>query len=114
MTKTPPLLALNDAQLSFGMRTILENVSLSLFPQDRVCLVGRNGSGKSTLLKVLAGEIELDKGTHFSKPGLRIGLLGQSLAPSESLSILDFLKKWVRKELPPHALEEMLSHLELN
>lgn len=114
MTKTPPLLALNEAQLSFGMRVILEDVSLSLFPQDRVCLVGRNGSGKSTLLKVLAGEIELDKGTYFSKPGLRIGLLSQSLAPSEPITILDFLKKWSRKELPPHALEEMLSHLELN
>ncbi|MBI2706934.1 MAG: ATP-binding cassette domain-containing protein [Proteobacteria bacterium] len=114
MTKTPPLLALNEAQLSFGMRVILEDVSLSLFPQDRVCLVGRNGSGKSTLLKVLAGEIELDKGDRFSKPGLKIGLLGQSLAPSESISILDFLKKWVSKELPSHVLEEVLSHLELN
>jgi len=114
MTKTPPILALNDAHLSFGARVILNNVSLSLFPQDRVCLVGRNGSGKSTLLKVLANQFELDKGSRFSKPGLKIGLLDQSLAPVEPLSIFDFLKKAVSKDLPTHAIEEILSHLELD
>src|ERR1700722_9807742 len=113
MTKTPPLLALNDAHLSFGARVILDDVSLSLFPRDRVCLVGRNGSGKSTLLKVLAGTIELDKGERFAKPGLKIGILDQSLAPSEPIPIIDFLKKQMGAGLEPYILEEILGHLEL-
>ena len=113
MTKTPPLLSLNNARLSFGARTILEDVSLSLFPRDRVCLVGRNGSGKSTLLKVLAGTLELDKGERFAKPGLKIGILDQSLAPSNPISILDFLKKQMSPDMEPHVLEETISHLEL-
>lgn len=114
MTKTPPLLTLNNASLTFGAKAILEDVSLSLFPRDRVCLVGRNGSGKSTLLKVLAGRLELDKGDRFIKPGLKVGILDQSLAPSDTITIFDFLKEQTDKALETHVLEETLSHLELD
>lgn len=114
MTKTPPLLTLNNAHLSFGSRAILEDSSLALFPRDRVCLVGRNGSGKSTLLKILAGHQELDQGTRFLKPGLRVGLLDQSLAPSDPISILEFLKTRAKGTFETHVLEETLSHLELD
>lgn len=114
MTKTPPLLTLNNASLAFGARTILDDVNLSLFPRDRVCLVGRNGSGKSTLLKVLTGRIDLDSGNRFLQPGLKVGILDQSLAPSEPITILDFLKAHVDKAMPSYALEETLSHLELD
>lgn len=112
--KTPPLLTLNDAHLAFGTKAILDDASLSLFPRDRVCLVGRNGSGKSTLLKVLAGTLELDKGNRFIKPGLKVGILDQSLAPSDPISVFDFLKSHADKTIETHALEETLSHLELD
>lgn len=110
MSHTPPLLALNNASLTFGARTILEDVTLSLLPRDRVCLVGRNGSGKSTLLKVLSGQQDLDRGERFLQPGTKIGILDQSLAPLEPISILDFLKQL---DMDQHVLEETLSHLEL-
>jgi ABC transport system ATP-binding/permease protein len=114
MNTTPPLLALNNANLTFGAKVILDDASLSLFPRDRVCLVGRNGSGKSTLLKVLAGTLELDAGERYVKPGLKIGILDQSLAPSEPISAFDFLKKQVKKDVESYLLEETLSHLELD
>jgi len=114
MNTTPPLLALNNANLTFGTRVILKDTSLSLFPRDRVCLVGRNGSGKSTLLKVLAGTFELDAGERYVKPGLKIGILDQSLAPSESISAFDFLKKQAKKDVESYVFEETLSHLELD
>ncbi len=114
MSTTPPLLSLNNTSLAFGARVILDDVSLSLFPRDRVCLVGRNGSGKSTLLKVISGNLEFDRGERFVKPGLKIGVLDQSLAPSENISILDFLKKKASREVESYALEETLSHLQLN
>lgn len=114
MITTPPLIALNNAHLTFGTREILEDASLTLFPKDRVCLVGRNGSGKSTLLKVLSGLINLDAGQYFAKPGLKMSILDQSLAPLKPLSILDFLKKHIGKEVETYRLEEIISHLELN
>lgn len=33
----------------------IENISLKLYPGDRVALIGHNGSGKSSLLKAIAG-----------------------------------------------------------
>ncbi|MBY0293699.1 MAG: ATP-binding cassette domain-containing protein [Alphaproteobacteria bacterium] len=114
MIATPPLLALNNAHLAFGARIILDEASLTLFPRDRVCLVGRNGSGKSTLLKILAGTVDLDGGNRFIQPGLHVGILDQSLAPPVPLSILEFLIQQVGKNIEPHVLEETLSHLELN
>jgi ABC-type polysaccharide/polyol phosphate transport system ATPase subunit len=41
----------------------LRNISLTLFPGDRLALIGHNGAGKSTLLKVLAGIYEPSIGT---------------------------------------------------
>lgn len=114
MTKTPPLLMLNNAHLAFGARTILEDASLSLFPRDRVCLVGRNGSGKSTLLKILAGMLDLDQGDRFLKPGLKVGILDQSLAPNDSITIFEFLKAQVKDTIEPYVLEETLSQLNLD
>ncbi len=111
MTQSPPLLTLNQACLTFGTRVILDDVSLALMPRDRVCLVGRNGSGKSTLLKVLAGNLDLDKGERFLQPGLKVGILDQALAPSDPISIRDFLSK---PEIEHFVLEETLGNLQLD
>lgn len=113
MNATPPLLTLNNAHLRFGERVIFDNVSLSLFPRDRACLVGRNGSGKSTLLKVITGRLDLDRGERFSKPHLKIGILDQSLAPSKPISIQAYLESQLEGKVESHHLEETLSHLEL-
>lgn len=65
----PPLLTLKDIALTFGSTPLLEKADFSVYPRDRICLVGRNGSGKSTLLKIAAGLIEPDSGERFVKPG---------------------------------------------
>ena len=113
MNATPPLLTLNNAHLRFGERVIFDDISLSLFPRDRACLVGRNGSGKSTLLKVITGRLELDRGERFSKPHLKIGILDQALAPSKPISIQAYLESQLEGKVESHHLEETLSHLEL-
>lgn len=48
---------------TFGLRSVLSNVSFSARAGDRICVTGRNGSGKSTLLKILAGAAERTSGT---------------------------------------------------
>jgi len=62
---------------SWSDRDVLQNVSVSLAPQERVGLVGPNGQGKTTLLKILAGLELATEGTIQRAVGLRIGYLPQ-------------------------------------
>jgi ATP-binding cassette subfamily F protein uup len=82
-----PLLQLSDISLTFGGAPVFDNLSLVVQPGDRVALVGRNGSGKSTLMKVMAGLVEIDRGTRVVSPGVSVGYMEQDpdLAGFETL-----------------------------
>jgi ATP-binding cassette subfamily F protein 3 len=82
-----PLLAATNIGLSYGDRVILEGVSMSIEPGERVGIVGRNGTGKSTLLKILAGITKPDVGSIVLQRGSRAGYLHQdpNLDPDETL-----------------------------
>lgn len=48
---------------SYGDRTVLDGLDLTVPPGTRLALIGENGSGKSTLLRLLAGLERPDAGT---------------------------------------------------
>jgi len=73
----PPRLTLQNIHLTFGGNPILTGAEMSIFEEDRICLVGRNGCGKSTFLKIAAGLIEMDDGERFVQPGTTIQYLEQ-------------------------------------
>ena len=73
----PPLLLLQDINLTFGTAPLLAGACMGVSAGDRICLVGRNGSGKSSLLKVAAGLIQSDSGRRFAQPGATIRYLPQ-------------------------------------
>jgi len=47
---------------SYAARTILEDVNLTVFKNDAICLVGPNGGGKTTLVKLILGLLTPDSG----------------------------------------------------
>ena len=74
-----PVLTATNITHHYGDRVILDGVSLSLEPGERVGLVGRNGAGKSTLLKVIAGDLRPDVGSVSLVGGERAGYLKQDV-----------------------------------
>ena len=56
---------------------ILDDISVSIAPGDRIGLIGRNGTGKTTLVKIIGGMLLDFKGRVTSAKGLRIGYLSQ-------------------------------------
>jgi ATP-binding cassette subfamily F protein uup len=72
-------IALKDIVLSFGGLPLLAGLDLQIEPGERLCLVGRNGEGKSSLMKLLAGEIEPDRGEIIRQKGLRVARLTQEV-----------------------------------
>ncbi|MCP4298468.1 MAG: ATP-binding cassette domain-containing protein, partial [Proteobacteria bacterium] len=41
---------------------IIDNLSLSIGPGEKILIKGRNGSGKTTLIKLILGLIQPDRG----------------------------------------------------
>jgi ABC transport system ATP-binding/permease protein len=73
----PPLLSCQNLSKSHGSRLLFSNLSLQIFPGDRIGLVGPNGSGKSTLLRILARADTPDSGVVMGSPNLVIGYVPQ-------------------------------------
>ncbi len=61
MTETP-IIEFQQVSLGYGGRTIVRDVSLSLFPNDFLGIVVPNGSGKTTVLRALLGTLSPRKG----------------------------------------------------
>ncbi len=72
------ILQVQNIDLSFGDRTLLNNVSLTLGEPARAALAGGNGEGKSTLMKIIAGLMPCDGGQVTKTRGMRVSYLPQS------------------------------------
>ena len=82
------LIYLNKVSVSYGERTVLRDIEMTLAPGARIGLLGPNGAGKSTLIKLLAGELQQTSGQRSEGRGLVIGYFAQhqleQLRPDES------------------------------
>ncbi len=79
-----PLLTIDNLVLGYGDDVVLDGVSLSLHPGDRIGLLGKNGAGKSTFLKGLTGALPALSGDRVTGAHLRIGYFDQ-----QQLEVLD-------------------------
>ena len=72
------VLSCNNLNKSFGIDTILENVSFTVNEGDKVGIIGVNGTGKTTLFKILSGIYGYDSGDIYLGKGVEIGYLEQN------------------------------------
>ena len=115
---SPALISANGLALAFGAAPLLEEVTLSVAPGEKVGLVGRNGCGKTSLLKILAGELQADDGDISRRRGLRVGYLPQEFGLDASRTVRENIEAgaadlvdWLRLYETGHRTEAEMTDL---
>lgn len=83
------LMNLEHVSKSFGLKTLLNDVSLGVQTGDRIGVVGLNGGGKTTLLKVLAGVEKPDTGRVSHVKDLRMAVVTQAAELDPAATVAD-------------------------
>ncbi len=77
---SPPVIAIERAEVGYGGAPVLRGLDLRVDQDDRIALLGANGNGKSTLAKLLAGRLAASRGEVKRAPRLRVGFFAQHQA----------------------------------
>ncbi len=83
------MIAVRNLTLSFGKRTLFEDVNATFSEGNCYGIIGANGAGKSTFLKILTGEMEASKGSIEITPGQRMSVLQQNQNMFDEYSVLN-------------------------
>ncbi len=83
------MITVQGVGLRFGGRKLFEDVNIKFTPGNCYGLIGANGAGKSTFLKILAGEIEPNKGEVQVTSGQRIAVLKQDHFQYDEVPVLE-------------------------
>lgn len=83
------LLSAEHISLNFGLKQLLEDVTLYLNEGDKIGIIGINGTGKSSLLRVLAGQQVPDQGAVSLDPNVQVCFLPQNPAMVEGATVLE-------------------------
>lgn len=91
------VLKLKNFSLAFPNQILLQDVSCTLYYQEKVALLGDNGTGKSTFIKALVGELKNYTGEMDMAANIRIGYIPQEIRFSDDK---DTILTAFRKEYP--------------
>lgn len=83
------MISVKDLKLAYGKRVLFEEVNLNFTKGNCYGVIGANGAGKSTFLKILAGEIEPNKGSVTITPGERMAVLKQNQFQFDEETVLN-------------------------
>lgn len=83
------VLSCRNIKKSYGVETIVEDVTFSINDGEKAGFIGANGAGKSTIFKIITGEIEADGGDIYIDKSKKLGYLSQHLSLNSSNTIFD-------------------------
>lgn len=86
---------MHNVRKTIGEKLILDDVTLSFFPDAKIGVVGPNGAGKSTLLKVMAGLEPINNGEAQLAKGATVGILMQEPPLTEDKTVLENVEEAV-------------------
>jgi ATPase subunit of ABC transporter with duplicated ATPase domains len=81
------MLSVNNITMRYGARILFEEVNTTFLPGRRYAVTGPNGAGKSTFMKILAGDLDPEKGT-VTRPK-KMGILRQDQFAFDQFRVLD-------------------------
>ncbi len=81
------MISVSNVTMRYGARVLFEDVSTAFTSGRRYGLTGPNGAGKSTFMKILAGELEPQKGS-IVRPR-KLGVLRQDQFAFDAYRVLD-------------------------
>ena len=109
------ILAVNHIEKSYGIDTILENITFHIEEREKTAIVGVNGAGKTTLFRILTGEISSDGGDVFLKKETTMGYMAQNQQIESSRTIyeemLSVFEKILTAEVRLREMENEMTHL---
>ena len=99
------MVELRNVTLRFGEKTVLDAVSLTVDPQERLVIIGQSGAGKTTILRLILGILEPTVGSIFfnrleiprltprdlQRARMRIGMVYQDAALLSSSTVRENL-----------------------
>ena len=105
-----PILSWEQLGLIQGSGWLFQGLDLHIGPRDRLALIGRNGVGKTTLLRLIADQIEADRGKRSVQPGTKVVMLEQDPFFTGYATLMDFALH--EPDAPPrHEVEAIASQL---
>ena len=107
------MLQVSHLSKSYGVTTILDDISFVLNRGERAGLVGVNGAGKTTLLRIIAGIEQPDAGFARLDAHATLGYLPQGLQLDESLTLDALVRQGVCDwDKAKRAMDELALRLE--
>ena len=82
---TEPAIQIEQLVKTYGSKTVLQNVSLSIPAGQTLALLGRNGAGKTTMIRILLGLLPADAGV------CRLGGVDPAVEPLKVRSKVGYL-----------------------
>ena len=90
---------MHNVRKKLGDKLILDNVTMSFFPDAKIGVVGPNGAGKSTMLKIMAGLEQPNNGDVMLQKGATVGILLQEPPLTEGKTVLENVQEAVAETL---------------
>jgi len=104
------MITINNLSKGFANRTLFQNVSISIYRNEKIGLTGPNGTGKTTLFSIIRGEMESTAGEVQIQKNINIGYLPQESSFPSKRTVLDELTagddRIILLKKEKHALEE--------
>lgn len=90
--------------------SLFNNVTFSIYWQDRLAIVGENGTGKTTLLKMMLGEVKPDVGQCIIGSNVKVGYLAQQFETLDNARLIDVFRENISmtEEEARHVLAKFL------